>query len=200
MSKLNFFERLKSDKPLLADGAMGTMLHARGIPIDACFDGLNLSKPDHVRSVHRAYVNAGADLIETNTFGANRYKLADHGLEEQVEEINRTGVRLVREAIAESGREDVYVAGSVGPLGIGLAPYGRLKPEDARTAYVEQIKALVAEGVDTLIFETFNDLAELKLALETAHEIAPKTPVICQMTFGPDDRTLLGYLPGRVAH
>ena len=200
MSKLNFLERLKSDKPLLADGAMGTMLHARGIPIDACFDGLNLSKPDHVRSVHRAYVNAGADLIETNTFGANRYKLADHGLEEQVEEINRTGVRLVREAIAESGREDVYVAGSVGPLGIGLAPYGRLKPEDARTAYVEQIKALVAEGVDTLIFETFNDLAELKLALETAHEIAPKTPVICQMTFGPDDRTLLGYLPGRVAH
>ena len=188
------------DKPLLADGAMGTMLHARGLPIDACFDALNLSKPDLVRAIHRDYVDAGAELVETNTFGANRFKLEEHGLEEQVAEINRAGVRLAREAVAESGRENVYVAGALGPLGVGLAPYGRLKPEDARAAYAEQIGALAAEGVDAILFETFNDLAELKLALEVAREAAPGLPVICQMTFGPDDRTLLGYLPGRVAH
>jgi methionine synthase I (cobalamin-dependent)/5,10-methylenetetrahydrofolate reductase len=201
MPAISLLHRLaQPDKPLLADGAMGTMLHARGLPIDACFDALNLSKPDLVFSVHRAYVDAGAELIETNTFGANRLKLEEHGLEEQVEQINRAGVRLAREAVRESGRDDVYIAGALGPLGVGLAPYGRLKPEDARAAYAEQIGALAAEGVDAILFETFNDLAELKLALETAREAAPGLPVICQMTFGPDDRTLLGYLPGRVAH
>lgn len=200
MPPISLLHRLaQPDKPLLADGAMGTMLHARGMPIDACFDALNLRKPDLIRSIHRAYVDAGAEMIETNTFGANRYKLAEHGFEAQVTEINRAGVRLAREAIQQSGR-DVYVAGALGPLGVGLAPYGRLKDEDARAAYAEQIGALAAEGVDVILFETFNDLAELKLALETARSVAPDTPIICQMTFGPDDRTLLGYLPGRVAH
>jgi homocysteine S-methyltransferase len=179
---------------------MGTMLHARGVPIDACFDGLNLSQPEMVRSIHRDYVNAGAELIETNTFGANRYKLAECGLEAQVIEINRAAVLLARDAIRASGREQVYVAGAIGPLGVNLAPYGRLKEEEARAAYAEQIGALVEEGVDAILFETFNDLAELKLALETARDVAPGLPVICQMTFGPDHRTLLGYLPGRVAH
>lgn len=201
MPAIPLLQRLKQPgKPLLADGAMGTMLHARGVPIDACFDGLNLSQPEMVRGIHRDYVAAGAELIETNTFGANRYKLAECGLEAQVIEINRAAVALARDAIRESGRDEVYIAGAIGPLGVNLAPYGRLKEDEARAAYAEQIGALVAEGVDAILFETFNDLAELKLALETARDIAPEVPVICQMTFGPDHRTLLGYLPGRVAH
>lgn len=201
MPAITLLHRLtQPDKPLLADGAMGTMLHASGVPIDTCFDGLNLSQPETVRAVHRAYASAGAELIETNTFGANRYKLAECGLEASVVEINRAGVRLVREAIDESGRDDVYVAGAIGPLGVTAAPYGRLKEADIRAAFAEQIGALAAEGVDAILFETFNDLAELKLALETARSAAPGIPVICQMTFGSDHRTLLGYLPGRVAH
>lgn len=199
MTTISFRDRLDQPAPILMDGAMGTQLHMHGLPIDAAFDVLNLTQPELVSQIHRAYIEAGAELIETNTFGANRCKLAEVGREDQVEAINRAGAALARAAAAASDRP-VYVGGSIGPLGIGIAPYGRLKAEDARMAYAEQVAALAAGGVDVLIFETFNDLAELKLAIEAAREVAPSLPVISQMSFGPDDRTLLGHLPGRIAH
>jgi methionine synthase / methylenetetrahydrofolate reductase(NADPH) len=190
---------LRQGKVLLADGAMGTMLHHGGVSIHASFDELNLKDPQQVARVHRAYINAGANLIETNTFGANRFKLAEHGLGDQVAAINRAGVRLARQEVETSRREDVYVAGSVGPLGVRLKPYGRVSKEEARVVFKEQISALLAAGIDAIVMETFTDLAELIEALRAARELDTAIPVICQMTFAPDDRTLLGHLPGSVA-
>ena len=200
MPILPLLDRLNAPQPLLADGAMGTMIHARvGSSIDACFDSYNLTRPETVLEIHRAYLEAGAELIETNTFSANRLKLAEYGLEDQTAAINRAGVILARQAITETGRENIYVAGSVGPLGTGLVPYGRLKPEDAAAIFRESIVALVDAGVDALLFETFSDLDELVVAIKTAKEAAPATPVIAEMTFGPDDRTRIGFPPARVA-
>ncbi len=236
-----FRERLLDPRPILADGAMGTQLHAHGVGLDAPFDELNLTRPELVQSIHRAYIEAGADLVETNTFGANRIKLAEHGLADRLEAINRAGVQLAKAAIAEALRpltpqpplpraarghsgsrgegeptaaplstsqhsalstqhSQVYIAGSIGPLGVALQPYGRLKPEDARAIFAEQISVLADAGVDALIFETFTDLSELRQALAAARETAPELPVITEMTFGSDDRTVQGHLPGRVAH
>lgn len=197
MSKTPFLERLAQDKPLLADGAMGTMLLSRGMSLQSNFDQLNLTKPDVVLNIHAAYVNSGAELIETNTFAANRYKLAEHGLQDRLAAINRAGVELAKRAVGD--REDVYVAGALGPLGVGLQPYGRLKPEDARAAFAEQIAALVEGDPDVILMETFTDLGELLEALRASKEVAPQLPVICQTTFTQDDRTLLGNLPGTVA-
>jgi methionine synthase / methylenetetrahydrofolate reductase (NADH) len=191
-----FRERIKDNRPLLADGAMGTLLHARGVPMDDCFERCNLTRPQLVSEIYRAYIQAGADLIEANTFGANRLKLAEYGLEDQLVAINRAGVELARAAVAESERE-VYVAASIGPLGVGVQPYGRLKQEDARAIFAEQIAVLA--NVDVILFETFTDLTEMLLALETARETAPGIPVICEMTFGQDERSLSGHLPGTVA-
>ncbi|HLV33956.1 MAG TPA: bifunctional homocysteine S-methyltransferase/methylenetetrahydrofolate reductase [Spirillospora sp.] len=190
---------LQQGKVLLADGAMGTMLHHGGVSIHASFDELNLKDPQQVARVHRAYINAGANLIETNTFGANRFKLAEHGLGDQVAAINQAGARLARQEVEASQRENVYVAGSVGPLGVRLKPYGRVSKEEARAVFKEQISALLAAGVDAIVMETFTDLAELIEALRAARELDTAIPVICQMTFAPDDRTLLGHLPGSVA-
>ncbi len=200
MTPIPFLQRIaQKDKPLLADGAMGTHLHAHGLPMDTCFDQLNITQPAIILDTHRAYLASGAELIETNTFGANRFKLADHDLDDQVVAINRAGAKLARQAVAESGREDAYVAGSVGPLGIGVQPYGRLRDEDARAAFEEQIRGLVEGGVDVIIFETFTVLEEMQIALEAARAVAPETPVIAQMTFTQDDRTLSGHQPGSVA-
>ena len=196
--KTPFLERLAAPDPLLADGAMGTMLYARGVPLDACFDHLNLTRPELVREIHEAYVRAGAELLETNTFAANRFKLQEWGLEDEVRAINMAAVRLAREAAATAGRE-VYVAGSIGPLGVGIQPYGRTRREDAREAFAEQILALAEAGVDLLLMETFTALAEAEEALAAAREVAPHLPVVTQMTFAPDDHTLLGDLPGNVA-
>lgn len=199
MATVPFLERLRQGKPLLGDGAMGTMLHQNGAPITSCFDELNVLHPEQVARVHRAYIEAGSELIETNTFGANRYKLAKHGLEDRVAEINKAGVELARRVINASFREDVYLAGSVGPLGVRLKPFGRVKPEEARAAFREQIKALADAGADVILMETFSDRIELLEALAAAREVAPDTPVICHMTFSQDDRTLLGDLPAQVA-
>jgi homocysteine S-methyltransferase len=199
MAKTPFLERIRQGKPLLADGAMGTMLHQRGVPIDGCFEEITLQHPDQVAAVHRAFIDAGAELIETNTFSANRYKLAEHGLEGDVVKVNQAAVNLARKVIDDSQRDDIYIAGSVGPLGVRLKPYGRVHPEDARAAFREQIGALIEAGTDVIILETFTDLTEILEALGGAHDIQPDFPVICQMTFAQDDRTLLGHLPGRVA-
>lgn len=198
MAKTPLLERLRQGTPLLGDGAMGTLLHARGnLPLDGCFEALNLHNPDLVQQVHREYIDAGADLIETNTFGASIYKLAEYGLADQVDAINRAGVALVRAAIADHPR--VYVIGSIGPLGVRVKPFGKLSKAEARAAFVQQMRALNAEGVDAFLLETFTDHGELLEALAAAREVNPAVPVIAQMTFNSDDRTQLGYLPGRVA-
>ncbi len=199
MTKLPFRERLEP-KPILADGAMGTMLHAQeNLPIDTCFDLLNLTDPAAVASVHRRYIEEGAEIIETNTFSANTYKLGACGMESECAAINRAGVELARKVIESSLREDVYLAGSIGPLGVRLAPFGRITPEEAFSAFMIQIGALLEAGVDLLIFETFSDLSEIVEAIHAARTLQNDVPIIAQMTFTRDDRTTLGDTPAQVA-
>lgn len=194
---MNLLEIL-SEKTLLADGAMGTMLHARGIGFDKCFDELNLTNPAAVAEIHREYIEAGAELIITNTFSANRYKLTKHGLQDDVVEINRAGVELAKRVVAASYK-DVLIAGDVGPLGVRIAPYGRVKLEEARAAFAEQIKALAGAGADLIVIETMSDIYEIQEAIKAAKETC-LLPVIASVTFTRDDRTLLGDLPAKVAH
>src|SRR5256884_5334025 len=158
-----FSERLIAE-PLLCDGAMGTVLYARGVPLDACFDVLNLNNPRVVQGVHADYIAAGADCIETNTFGANRFKLAVHGMETQVREVNRRGARLARD-VRESAGRDVWVLGSMGPLGKYLEPIGTVTADEAREAFREQAEALLEGGVDAFVVGTFSDLAEFALGV-----------------------------------
>ena len=181
MAALSFRERLAKGV-VLADGAMGTLLHTQGVPIDACFDELNLSQPDILLGIHQAYLDAGAELIETNTFGANRYKLAEHGLEGQVAAINRAGVALARQVVDGSGRDDVYVAAAVGPLGVRLAPFGRVTARQAYDAFYEQIDALCDAGADLLILETFFRVDELAIAVAAVRSVTD-LPLIGMMTF-----------------
>ena len=184
--------------PLLADGAMGTMLYARGVPLDACFDVLNLHEPKTVQSIHREYVAAGADLLETNTFGASRFKLAMHGLEGRVREINRAGARLARDVRETMGR-DVLVLGSIGPLGKYLLPLGTLGEADAVAAFREQAEALLEGGVDGFVAETFSDLRELRLAVTAIRSVSADLPVVAQMAFNDERVTFRGQVPGEVA-
>lgn len=187
----------RSPIPLLSDGAMGTMLYTLGFSFQGCFDELNLRQPERVAQVHRAYLEAGAQIIQTNTFGANRYKLTEHTQQEQVAEINRTGVELARQEVLASGKQ-AFVAGDIGPLGVRLAPYGRVQPEEARAAFREQVLALAQAGADLIILETFSDLDELLQALAAARA-ACDLPVVASMTYTRDDRTLLGDAPRHVA-
>jgi methionine synthase I (cobalamin-dependent)/5,10-methylenetetrahydrofolate reductase len=193
---LSFLE--SNPRPVLSDGAMGTILHERGVAFDACFDELNLSNPGLVGDIHREYIEAGSQIIQTNTFGANRFKLAKVGLDDHVYEINRKGVELARRVMMASFK-DVFIAGDVGPLGIRLAPFGRVQPEQAREAFVEQISALAAADIDLLIIETMTDLYEVKEAIQAARQVSPATPILASMTFTRDDRTLLGDEPAKVA-
>lgn len=193
---MNFLEHL-STETILADGAMGTMLHARGVGFDKCFDELNLTNPSAVAEIHRAYIEAGAQLILTNTFGANRFKLTKHGLEDHVVQLSQAGVDLARRVVAASFR-DVLVAGSVGPLGVRIAPFGRVQPEQARTAFAEQIEALSQAGADLIVIETMSDLYEIKEAIKAARQVC-SLPIVASMTFTRDDRTVLGDDPAKVA-
>lgn len=193
----NKFLELLSSQTLLADGAMGTMLHTHGIGFDKCFDELNLTNPSAVAEIHRAYIEAGAQLIITNTFGANRFKLSKHGLQDDVVEINKASVDLARRVVSASFKE-VLVAGDVGPLGVRIAPFGRVQPEQAREAFAEQIRALAEAGVDLIVIETFSDLYEIREAIRAAKETCD-LPVVASVTFTRDDRTLLGDEPMKVA-
>ena len=193
---MNLLERL-STETILADGAMGTMLHAHGIGFEKCFDELNLTKPSAVAEIHRAYIEAGAQLIITNTFGANRFKLAKHGLEDHVVQINKASVDLAKRIVAASFK-DVLVAGDVGPLGVRIAPFGRVRPEQARAAFAEQIKALAEAGADLIVIETFSDLYEIREAINAAKESCD-LPIVASVTFTRDDRTVLGDDPAKVA-
>jgi len=199
MDRLNFLELISDkDTPILGDGAMGTMLNARGVGFAGCFDALNLNEPELVADIHREYIEAGAEIIQTNTFGANRYKLAAHGLEEKATAINQAGVELARRVVLATSK-DVLVAGDIGPLGVRLAPFGRVQPAQARQAFAEQIQALADGGVDLLIIETFGDLYEIREAVAAAKEVCD-LPVVASLTFTRDDRTLLGDTPAKAAY
>ncbi len=196
--KTKFLARLHSqERPLLADGAMGTLLHSHGASFERCFDVLNINDPGLVAESHHAYIEAGAQLIYTNTFGANSYKLSEHGLDDQVVEINRAGVELAQRAVLASSK-DIFIAGDVGPLGVRLAPYGRVQAEQARVAFKEQITTLVEAGVDLIVIETFSDLYEIREAIAGARAVCD-LPVVASMTFTRDDRNLLGDTPAKVA-
>ena len=192
-----FLERLDHG-PLLADGGMGSMIYARGIPYERCYDELNVTDPSIVQRIHRDYIRAGAELIETNTFGANRFKLAAHGLEDRVRDINFQGVKIARESREECG-EPVFLAGAIGPLGQALSPVGAISAEQARAAFREQVDALLEGGADLIVLETFSDLAEMTEAI-LAVRGACDLPIIGQVSFTDEGRTLSGETPSEVAH
>ncbi|MDQ3524245.1 MAG: bifunctional homocysteine S-methyltransferase/methylenetetrahydrofolate reductase [Chloroflexota bacterium] len=180
-------------RPLLFDGAMGTMLYEAGRSLDECLDALNLSHPDIVSSVYRAYINAGADVIESNTFGANRIRLGQHGHTDKVRDIAFRGVKLAREEREISGKS-VMIAGSIGPTGRTIAPIGTLTAQQARDAFTEQIEALLEAGVDLLVMETMGSLDEMTAALDAA-DACTDLPIVSLMTFSEDGRTLSGHDP-----
>jgi methionine synthase / methylenetetrahydrofolate reductase(NADPH) len=188
-----------SPTTLLADGAMGTLLHERGIPVDRCFDELNLSNPSAVMGIHTEYREAGAQILLSNTFGANHFKLSKHGLQDQVEAINRAGVELARKAAAGSA----LVAGDIGPLGVHIAPFGRVQPEQARNAFAEQAHILANAGADLIVIETMSDLYEIQAAIQAVRSVGMLNtlplPVVASITFTRDDRTVLGDSPEKVA-
>jgi homocysteine S-methyltransferase len=184
------------ERPLLGDGAMGTMLYARGVPLDTCFDVLNESDPKIVQSIHTEYIQAGADCIETNTFGANRFKLGMHGSTGRVREINRGGARLARDVRESMGR-DVFVLGSIGPLGRYLAPLGSVEPDEARAAFFEQAEGLLEGGVDAFIVETFSDPVEMQQAVLAIRALTD-LPIVAQVAFTDDGVTFFGRAPAAV--
>jgi homocysteine S-methyltransferase len=191
---------LDPDALVLFDGAMGTMLYAKGVFINQCYDELNLRSPDLVRDVHRAYVKAGAEVLETNSFGANRIKLGQFGLAAQTRELNRRAAELAREAAEEArGGHEVLVAGAVGPLGVRLEPYGPTSADEAREVFREQMEGLAAGGADLFILETFSDLHEIGQAIAAAREVNASLPVVAQMTIGADGLTPYGATPEDVA-
>ena len=180
--------------PLLADGAMGTLLYERGVPFAHCYDEANLSNPALVESVHRDYLAAGAELIETNTFGANHARLLTHGLENDVHLIARQGARIARAAREVAG-VPAFVVGSVGPLGRALQPFGQVAVADAEGWFQTTAEGLLEGGVDGFILETFQDLNEILAALRAVRRVSADLPVIAQMTFGTDGKTLYGHSP-----
>jgi homocysteine S-methyltransferase len=200
------FSELFADRPVLADGAMGTVLYARGIFVNRCYDELNLSDPNLILGVHEEYLQAGAEILETNTFGANRFRLARHGLAGKMAEINAAGVRLARQAVerlkeksAANGEIAAWVAGSVGPLGVRLEPLGKTGLDEARAAFAEQIGILAENSVDLLIIETMPALNEAHEALEAAKAVAPHLPVLVMVTVDDESECLDGASPAQAA-
>ncbi len=196
------FADIFANRPVLADGAMGTVLYARGIFINRCYDELNLSDPGLILSVHEEYLQAGAEILESNTFGANRFRLSRHGLGGKVAEINAAGVRIAREAVEhlkEKQAGTAWVAGSLGPLGVRLEPLGKTGLEEARAAFAEQIRALAEAGADLLIVETMPALNEAREALLAARETAPDLPVVVMVTVDDEGNCLDGSSPQQAA-
>jgi len=199
---MNQFAEILASRPLLADGAMGTVLYARGIFINRCYDELNLSDPGLILSVHEEYLQAGAEILETNTFGANRIRLARYGLAGKTAEINAAGARLARQAVnhlKEKQAGEAWVAGSIGPLGVRLEPLGKTGLDDARATFAEQMQILVDGGVDLLIIETIPALSEARQALEAAHKVAPNLPVVVMVTVDDEITCLDGASPQQAA-
>jgi methionine synthase / methylenetetrahydrofolate reductase(NADPH) len=199
---MNQFAKILASRPLLADGAMGTVLYARGIFINRCYDELNLSDPGLILSVHEEYLQAGAEILETNTFGANRIRLARYGLAGKVVEINAAGARLARQAVnnlKDRQAGEAWVAGSIGPLGVRLEPLGKTGLDEARAAFAEQMQILVDGGVDLLIVETMPALSEARQALEAARAVAPNLPVVVMVTVDDEITCLDGASPQQAA-
>jgi methionine synthase / methylenetetrahydrofolate reductase(NADPH) len=199
---MNQFAEILASRPLLADGAMGTVLYARGIFINRCYDELNLSDPGLILSVHEEYLQAGAEILETNTFGANRIRLARYGLAGKTAEINAAGARLARQAVnhlKEKQAGEAWVAGSIGPLGVRLEPLGKTGLDEARATFAEQMQILVDGGVDLLIIETIPALSEARQALEAAHKVAPNLPVVVMVTVDDEITCLDGASPQQAA-
>jgi len=198
ITRKDLIQSINEKRALFSDGAMGTVLSQR-IPFNqSCLDCVNLTHPQIVESVHHDYLLAGSDIIQTNTFGANRFKLAAQGMEDKLEEINHAAVEIARRAIQASGKS-ALIAGDVGPLGVRLAPFGRVQLPEAREAFAQQITALVNAGVDLIILETLTDVYEIVEAITAARQVAGEIPVIASMTFTRDNRTLLGDPPAKVA-
>ncbi|MBI4262954.1 MAG: bifunctional homocysteine S-methyltransferase/methylenetetrahydrofolate reductase [Acidobacteria bacterium] len=182
------------ERVLVCDGAMGTMLYAKGVFINRCFDAMNLTDPDRVAEVHQDYVRAGADVVETNTFGANRIKLRGFGLADRLRDINVAGARLATKAA--SGH--AYVAGAIGPLGIRIEPWGRTGKDEAEAYFREQAEALLEGGVDLFILETFRDLNEIQAAIAAVRGLCG-LPIVAQMTIEEDGNSLDGTPPEQFA-
>ena len=196
------FAEIFSDRAVLADGAMGTVLETRGVFTNRSYDELNLSDPTLIVAVHEEYLLAGAEILETNTFGANRFRLSRHGLGAKVEEINAAGVRLAREAVTrlkEKQAGEAWVAGAVGPLGVRLEPLGKTGLDEARAAFAEQIGVLKKSGVDLLIVETMPALNEAREALEAAKAVAPGLPVLVMVTVDDEGECLDGSSAAQAA-
>ena len=187
---MRFLERLGRGT-VVFDGAMGTMLYGRGVFVNRCFDELNLSNPNLVRQVHAEYLEAGAEVIETNTFGAHRFKLGPHGLEAQVRKINREGARIAREAAGTQG----LVAGAIGPIGKPLEPIGSIPSADAEAAYREQAEGLLEGGVDLFLLETMPSLDQARAALRAVRSLTSDVPVAVSLTFNEEGHTLYGDSP-----
>jgi homocysteine S-methyltransferase len=187
---MNPFLQKLNERPLLTDGAMGTMLFARGASSDQCLEQLVVTRPGWVTEIHQAYAAAGADVIKSHTFGANRIRLADHGLAENVRELNFKAVRLARDVREVVGRA-LFIAGDVGPLGKRLHPHGPLNEDDAYAAFREQIAVLWEAGADFLLFETFSNLDELEIAVRAARATCD-LPVVASMTYAQDGLTVSG--------
>ncbi|HEX8636857.1 MAG TPA: bifunctional homocysteine S-methyltransferase/methylenetetrahydrofolate reductase [Pyrinomonadaceae bacterium] len=186
----NFREIIEDDSVYVFDGAVGTRFYDKGVYINRSYDELNLTQPDLVREVHKEYVKAGADIIETNTFGATRHRLQQYSLENQLREINIAGVKLAREAAST----DVFVAGAVGPLDLRIEPYGPTSFDEAKEMFAEQISALLEGGVDLFVLETFSDLSEIQQAIRAVRELCD-LPIVAQMTISTDGKTVFGATP-----
>lgn len=187
------FKKRLDEGVIVCDGAMGTYLNQKGVSYDRCFDELNLSMPDLVGEVHREYIEAGAEIIETNSFGGNRFRLATHGLEDSLREINVKAAKIAREAREISG-VDVYIAGSMGPLGKPIEPFGKITMAEAREAFREQAEALLEGGVDLFMIETISRVDEMVVAIEAVKSVSD-LPIVAQVTFTTEGSTYFGSSP-----
>ena len=181
------FEEFLKENLVLLDGAMGSLIYEKGVFIDKCYDELNLSRPELIQSIHEEYILAGANVIESNTYGANRFKLKSHNLLEQIEDVNRKGVELARKAAQDSA----YVAGSMGPSGLEIEPWGDTTLQEVFEAYAEQAGYLQKEGVDLFILETFQDIREMEQAIKAIKSVSD-LPVVAMMTVGEEGKTRYG--------
>jgi methionine synthase I (cobalamin-dependent)/5,10-methylenetetrahydrofolate reductase len=187
---MDFIQAVADEHVYLFDGAMGTMLYSKGVFINKCYDELNVRNPEIVLEVHRQYVKAGAEVLETNTYGANRVKLSGFGIEDELRDINMRAAELARKAAGDS----VYVAGAMGPLGIRIEPYGPTAVDEARDIFREQAQALLDAGVDLFICETFSNVSEMEQAIAAIRDVC-MLPIVAQMTIGVDGQTVFGDTP-----
>jgi len=188
-----FREFIKEDRVRVFDGAMGTMIYSKGVYINRCYDELNLSGAEIVLAIHREYVKAGAEIIETNTYGASRLKLAAQGLDDKLAEINSSAAKIARKAAMEA-HQDVFVAGAISPLGVRIEPYGPTSVDEAKDLFKEQIQALLEGGVDAFVLETFQDLAEMRQAIRAVRELCDHV-IFAQMTINEQGATAFGATP-----